>query len=64
MKVVFAGTPIFAATALDAILSHGHEVVLILTKPDQKKGRGLNLVASAVKELGTRKSIPIIQPQT
>ena len=64
MKVVFAGTPIFAVTTLDAILSHGHEVVLILTKPDQKHGRGLNLVASAVKELGTRKSIPIIQPQT
>ena len=50
MKLIFAGTPEFAAQALDAIIAAGHEVALVLTQPDRPSGRGLALRASPVKE--------------
>jgi methionyl-tRNA formyltransferase len=62
MKVVFAGTPEFAAVALAALHAAGHEIVLVLTQPDRPAGRGMQLHASAVKQFATRHQIPVLQP--
>lgn len=62
MKVIFAGTPEFAATALDAIIKAGFEVPLVLTQPDRPAGRGMQLHASAVKQLALQHQIPVAQP--
>jgi methionyl-tRNA formyltransferase len=64
MKIIFAGTPDFAATALAAILSAGHEVVAVLTQPDRPAGRGLRLQESPVKRLAKANHIPVLQPQS
>ena len=63
MKIIFAGTPEFAATALQALLAAGHEVVLVLTQPDRPAGRGMVLQASAVKKLALAHGIPVSQPE-
>lgn len=62
MKVIFAGTPAFAAAALEAILAAGHTVPLVLTQPDRPAGRGMHLTASAVKQLALRHDLPVYQP--
>ncbi len=62
MKLIFAGTPDFAARALEAILSAGHEIVLVLTQPDRPAGRGMTLQASAVKKLALSHNISVCQP--
>ena len=64
MKIVFAGTPQFAAQAMQAIVEAGHEIVLALTQPDRRAGRGMHLQASPVKEFALEKNIPVLQPQT
>ena len=64
MKIVFAGTPEFAAQAMRAIHDAGHEIVLALTQPDRRAGRGMHLHASPVKEFALQKKIPVLQPQT
>ncbi len=64
MKIIFAGTPEFAATALAAILSAGHEVVAVLTQPDRPAGRGLRLQEGPVKRLAKANHIPVLQPQS
>ena len=64
MKIVFAGTPEFAAQAMRAIYDAGHEIVLALTQPDRRAGRGMHLQASPVKELALQKNIPVLQPET
>jgi len=64
MKIVFAGTPQFAAFALRAILAAGHQVALVLTQPDRTAGRGLALHGSAVKELALASGIEVFQPQS
>ena len=63
MKVIFAGTPEFAAQALSAILSAGHEVVLVLTQPDRPAGRGMQLRTSAVKQLALAHDLSLFQPE-
>ena len=63
MKLIFAGTPEFAATALTAILAAGHEVLLVLTQPDRPAGRGMALQASAVKQQSMAHGIPLHQPE-
>lgn len=63
MRVVFAGTPEFAAVALDALLAAGLEVPLVLTQPDRPAGRGMKLQASAVKQRALAAGIPVAQPQ-
>jgi methionyl-tRNA formyltransferase len=63
MRVVFAGTPEFAAVALDALLRAGFEVPLVLTQPDRPAGRGMKLQASAVKQRAVAAGIPVAQPQ-
>lgn len=64
MKIVFAGTPEFAAQAMRAIYDAGHEIVLALTQPDRRAGRGMHLHASPVKEFALKKNIPVLQPET
>ena len=63
MKIAFAGTPEFAATALEALLAAGHEVALVLTQPDRPAGRGMQLQTSAVKQLALRHGLPLHQPE-
>ena len=68
MKVVFAGTPEFAAIALKALLDKGPDagfnVVAAYTQPDRPAGRGLKLMASAVKQLALSRGLPVLQPPT
>ena len=62
MKLIFAGTPEFAAQALQAIVDAGHEVALVLSQPDRPAGRGMTLQASPVKKLALEKGIEVFQP--
>jgi len=62
MRVIFAGTPDFAARALQAIEAAGHTIVLVLTQPDRRAGRGMHMQASPVKEFALDKGIPLLQP--
>ena len=62
MKLIFSGTPDFAALALQAIIAAGHEVALVLTQPDRPAGRGMTLQASPVKKLALEKNIEVFQP--
>lgn len=64
MRVAFAGTPAFAATALEAIVAAGHTVPLVLTQPDRPAGRGLRLTASAVAQGASRLLLPTEKPST
>lgn len=64
MNIVFAGTPEFAAIALDALLHAGHAVPLVLTQPDRPAGRGLKTKPSAVKSLAASRGLPVLQPPT
>ncbi len=63
MKLVFAGTPQFAAAALAALIAAGHEIVLVLTQPDRSSGRGLHEKPSAVKALALAHDLPLFQPE-
>lgn len=62
MKIIFAGTPEFAAVALEALLKTEHEIVAVYTQPDRKAGRGQKLHASAVKQLALANNIAVYQP--
>jgi methionyl-tRNA formyltransferase len=64
MRVGFAGTPGFAALALEAILAAGFAVPLVLTQPDRPKGRGMRPESSPVKRLAESRSLPVLQPAT
>ncbi|WP_312548229.1 methionyl-tRNA formyltransferase [Massilia sp.] len=62
MKVVFAGTPEFAAVALRELIDAGFEIPLVLTQPDRPAGRGMQLQASPVKQLALGHGIEVLQP--
>ncbi|ASJ71464.1 methionyl-tRNA formyltransferase [Granulosicoccus antarcticus] len=62
LRVAFAGTPEFAAVALDALIQSQHEVVGVLTQPDRPAGRGRKLTHSAVKQRALAADIPVQQP--
>lgn len=64
MKILFAGTPEFSASALAALLDAGHEIVGVLTQPDRPAGRGMQLMPSPVKRLAMMQGLPILQPVT
>jgi methionyl-tRNA formyltransferase len=64
MRLVFAGTPEFAARSLAALLEAGHEVPLVLTQPDRPSGRGMKPSASAVGQLAQERGLPLFQPST
>ena len=63
MKIIFAGTPQFAASAL-AALHKEHQIVAVLTQPDRPSGRGMQLTASPVKQLALQHGLPVLQPVT
>ena len=61
MKIIFAGTPEFAASALAALINE-HEIIAVLTQPDRPSGRGMHLTASPVKQLAIQHGLPVLQP--
>ena len=63
MRIVFMGTPEFAAPALEALISSGHEVAGVFTQPDRPKGRGNKLTPSPVKQVALQAGIPVFQPE-
>ena len=64
MRVIFAGTPDFAASALAALIEAGHEILVVLTQPDRPKGRGMKLTPSPVKTLALQHNLPVWQPES
>lgn len=62
MRIVFMGTPDFAAASLRKLLEEGFEVVGVFTQPDRPKGRGMELAFSPVKELALQAGLPVYQP--
>jgi methionyl-tRNA formyltransferase len=62
LKIIFAGTPHFAASALAALLDKNYEVVAVLTQPDRPAGRGMQLVPSPVKQMALQHGIAVLQP--
>ena len=64
MKIAFAGTPEFAAIALEALHGAGHEIALVLTQPDRPRGRGLHALPSAVKTLALKLGLEVQQPDS
>jgi methionyl-tRNA formyltransferase len=62
MKIIFAGTPEFAAVALKALHDAGFDIPLVLTQPDRPAGRGMQMQASAVKQVAMSYGIPVAQP--
>lgn len=64
LRIVFAGTPDFAAVHLAALLENNHQVLAVYSQPDRPAGRGKKLAASPVKQLAERHQIPVYQPVT
>ena len=62
MRIIFAGTPPFAAAALNALADAGHDIALVLTQPDRPAGRGMKLTPSAVKQAALARGLPVSQP--
>ena len=62
MRIIFAGTPPFAAAALEALADSGHDIALVLTQPDRPAGRGMKLTPSAVKQAALARGLPVYQP--
>lgn len=62
MKIVYMGTPDFAVGPLDAMIKAGHQIVLVVTQPDKKRGRGKELTFTPVKECAVRNGIEVFQP--
>ena len=63
MKIVFMGTPDYAAVALRALIDAGHEITAVVTQPDKPKGRSSELVPSPVKVCAMEYGIPVMQPK-
>ena len=64
LRIVFAGTPDFAAAHLQALLQAGLNIVAVYSQPDRPAGRGHKLTPSAVKQLAVQHELPVYQPQT
>lgn len=64
LRIVFAGTPEFAAEHLKALLDSPHQIIAAYTQPDRPAGRGQKLAPSPVKQLAQQHGIPVLQPQT
>ena len=63
MKIIFAGTPTFAAKSLEAIIKQGYQVIAVYTQPDRPAGRGKKLVKSDVKLVAETHNLPVYQPE-
>lgn len=64
LRIIFAGTPDFAARHLQALLDSEHQVIAVYTQPDRPAGRGQQLQASPVKQLALAQNIPVFQPKS
>jgi methionyl-tRNA formyltransferase len=64
MRIIFAGTPAFAAPCLQALIDAKHDVIAVYTQPDRPAGRGRKLTASPVKTLAMQHNISVYQPNT
>lgn len=64
MRIAFAGTPAFAAVALQALVDSQYDVTLVLTQPDRPSGRGLKQTPGPVKQLALDRGLTVAQPQT
>ena len=64
LRIVFAGTPEFAAEHLQALLASDHQIIAVYTQPDRPAGRGQKLAPSPVKQLALTHNIPVYQPVT
>jgi methionyl-tRNA formyltransferase len=62
-RIIFAGTPEFAARALEALIAAGHHIALVLTQPDRPAGRGMQMQPSAVKKVALAHALPLFQPE-
>lgn len=62
LRIVFAGTPDFAASSLAALIDHDYQIVGVYTQPDRPSGRGQKLTASPVKQLALKHQLPVYQP--
>ena len=62
LRIIFAGTPDFAARHLDALLTSGHQIVGVFTQPDRPAGRGKKLMPGPVKVLAETHGLPVFQP--
>ncbi|EMG9898231.1 methionyl-tRNA formyltransferase [Enterobacter hormaechei] len=62
LRIIFAGTPDFAARHLDALLTSGHQIVGVFTQPDRPAGRGKKLIPGPVKVLAETHGLPVFQP--
>ena len=62
MKIIFFGTPEFAAYNLRAIIEAGYDVAAVVTMPDKIAGRGHKLLQSDVKKVALEKGLPVLQP--
>ena len=62
-KIIFMGTPDFAAESLKALYEAGHKILAVVTNPDRPKGRGMKLIPSPVKEYALSKNLEILQPE-
>ena len=63
LKIIFAGTPDFAVSALEACMASKHEVIAVYTQPDRPAGRGRKIKYSPVKQLAVNADIPVYQPK-
>ena len=63
MRIIFMGTPKFAAVSLQRLLQASLDIVNVVTVPDKPAGRGLHLHFSAVKELALQNNLPVLQPE-
>ena len=63
LRVVFMGTPDFAAPCLEALLAAGHEVAAVITQPDRPRGRGRKLSFSPVKACAVEHGLEVLQPE-
>lgn len=64
LKIIYAGTPEFAAVALQALLDSPHQICAVYTQPDRPAGRGRKLTASPVKQLALQHQLPVYQPES
>ena len=63
MRVVFMGTPDFAAASLEALIKENYEIAAVYTQPDKPKGRGMEMSFSPVKDLALQHGLPVYQPE-
>ena len=60
MKIIFWGTPKYAAENLSSLIEAGHEIIAVVTQPDRKRGRGKHLSQSAVKQVALDSGILVL----